>query len=265
MLYFSCSILQGIDRNLHSYDMSHAKRGKAVIFNHEDFHPNTQMPRRRGTHHDVNNLKKQLTRLQFDVIVHQDLTVVQLWDAITYVSSESHENSDCFICVFLTHGDNDIIYAHDGVLKLQDLFDRFRGERCKSLVGKPKIFLIQACRGEEHETGIDAMDGVKDIDVADAGPRPTVPCGADFLLAYSVVQGFYSHRDTGFGSWFIQALTFVMERYGTTMEFTDMLLLVNHIVSQRSVQMCSDPSMIGKKQIPCFISILTKKLYFNPK
>ncbi|XP_071952951.1 caspase-6-like [Antedon mediterranea] len=264
------SILQGIDKNLLSYNMSHPKRGVAVIFNHEEFHLGTQMPRRRGTQHDVDNLKKRLTKLQFDVKVHQDLTVVQLWDALKNVSLQSHADSDCFVCVFLTHGDNDVIYAYDGVLKLQELIDRFRGEKCKSLVGKPKIFLIQACRGEDHEIGIDAMDGLDDVelmdvDVADAGPRPTVPAGADFLLAYSVAEGYYSHRDTAYGSWFIQALSFVMERYGTTMEFTDMLLLVNHIVSQRSVKACRDPAMIGKKQVPCFMSMLTKKLYFAKK
>ena len=56
---------------------------------------------------------------------------------------EDHSEADCFLCVFLTHGDDGVIYGRDGTLPLQVFFDVFRGEHCKSLVGKPKIFLIQ--------------------------------------------------------------------------------------------------------------------------
>ena len=54
-----------------------------------------------------------------------------------------HSDSDCILCAFLTHGDDGIIYGYDGTLPISDLFEYFRGENCPSLVGKPKVFLVQ--------------------------------------------------------------------------------------------------------------------------
>lgn len=59
------------------------------------------------------------------------------------VSKEDHGSSASFICVLLSHGDEDVFYGTDGALKLKDLTSLFRGDRCKSLVGKPKLFFIQ--------------------------------------------------------------------------------------------------------------------------
>ncbi|XP_038060322.1 caspase-6-like [Patiria miniata] len=254
------------------YRMDHKKRGLAMVFNHENFSLSVGMNRRIGTELDALNLRKYLGRLGFEVVVFQDLRIAEIKRQFERAAFEmDHSEADCFLCSFLTHGDDGIIYGYDGTLPLQELFDYFRGENCKSLIGKPKIFLIQACRGDKHEIGLetDALD--KDepdsygYTVVDGGPTLTVPAGADMLICYSVTQGFYSHRDTSLGSWFIQALSQVMEQYGATMEFTTILTVVNRLVAQRSVERCLDPRMIGKKQIPCFMSMLTKQLVFTPK
>lgn len=78
-------------------------------------------------------------------------------------------------------------------------------------------------------------------------------------------QGYYSHRDTVNGSWYIQDLCDLLHVHGASLEFTELLTLVNRKVSMRSVGYSSDPKAIGKKQVPCFASMLTKKLYFRPK
>lgn len=78
-------------------------------------------------------------------------------------------------------------------------------------------------------------------------------------------QGYYSHRETVNGSWYIQDLCDLLRKYGDSLEFTELLTLVNRKVSMRSVGFCADPNAIGKKQVPCFASMLTKKLYFRPK
>lgn len=78
-------------------------------------------------------------------------------------------------------------------------------------------------------------------------------------------QGYYSHREIVNGSWYIQDLCDLLHKYGASLEFTELLTLVNRKVSMRSVGFSSDPNAIGKKQVPCFASMLTKKLYFRPK
>ncbi len=58
--------------------MDHKKRGYALIFSHEEFHWKTGMPKRTGNSKDVDNLKKHLGKLGFEIMIFQDLTVEEL-------------------------------------------------------------------------------------------------------------------------------------------------------------------------------------------
>ncbi|PIK47459.1 Casp6l1 protein, partial [Apostichopus japonicus] len=125
-------------------------------------------------------------------------------------SKEDHSLFDCFLCVFLTHGDDGVIFGNDGDpesfegngnvdaanrtwLELNDdVFDIFRGDNCRSLIGKPKIFIIQACRGgtaeESAMIGGAATDYEEPLETS-AGVKVTIPTGADFLISYSTSEG----------------------------------------------------------------------------
>jgi hypothetical protein len=46
-------------------------------------------------------------------------------------------------------------------LEIDNITKPFKGDQCKSLVGKPKFFFIQACRGEELMDGV-SLDGFTD-------------------------------------------------------------------------------------------------------
>lgn len=84
-------------------------------------------------------------------------------------------------------------------------------------------------------------------------------------VVFFPLQGYYSHRETINGSWYIQDLCELLKKYGTALEFTELLTLVNRKVAMRRVGNSNDRSAIGKKQVPCFASMLTKRLYFRPK
>lgn len=58
-------------------------------------------------------------------------------------SQDDHKNCASFICVLLSHGDEGIFFGTDGSVELKYLTSLFRGNRCRSLVGKPKLFFIQ--------------------------------------------------------------------------------------------------------------------------
>lgn len=58
-------------------------------------------------------------------------------------AAANHVDADCFVCVFLSHGENGHIYANDGQIEIQEVTDLFKGNKCRSLVGKPKIFILQ--------------------------------------------------------------------------------------------------------------------------
>ncbi|XP_055972831.1 caspase-6-like [Sorex fumeus] len=254
------------------YKMNHKRRGVALIFNHERFYWYLGMPDRRGTCADRENLRRRLLELGFEVKCYDDLSAEEVLRKMYDESTASHLDADCFLCVFLTHGEGNHIYAYNAKVEIPTLTDFFKGDKCQSLVGKPKIFIIQACRGDKHDVPVKPVDEVDATRLpdsnetqVDAASVHTLPAGADFLMCYSVAEGYFSHRDTLYGSWYIQDLCELLARYGTSLEFTELLTLVNRRVSRRRVDISRDPSAIGKKQIPCFASMLTKKLCFLPK
>lgn len=59
------------------------------------------------------------------------------------VSKEDHSNSASFVCVLLSHGEDGGLYGTDGFEKFENLTRYFKGDNCRSLVGKPKLFFIQ--------------------------------------------------------------------------------------------------------------------------
>ncbi|KAM5287578.1 caspase-6 isoform 1-T1 [Hipposideros larvatus] len=255
------------------YKMDHKKRGIALIFNNERFFWHLRLPERRGTNADRDNLKRRFLDLGFEVKCFNDLKAEELLLTIHEASISSHVDADCFLCVFLSHGEGNHIYAYDAKIEIQTLTGLFKGDKCQSLVGKPKIFIIQACRGNQHDVPVIPLDVVDhktakpdaNVTEVDAASVYTLPAGADFLMCYSVAEGYYSHRETVNGSWYIQDLCELLRKFGSSLEFTELLTLVNRKVSQRRVAFCQDRSAIGKKQVPCFASMLTKKLYFSPK
>ncbi|XP_005044996.1 PREDICTED: caspase-6 isoform X2 [Ficedula albicollis] len=265
------NIRQSLDPAV-EYKMNHQRRGIALIFNHERFNWRLMLKDRRGTMEDSNNLKRSLTDLGFEVRLFHDLNAADVRQKIDEASMDDHSNADCFVCVFLSHGVDDHIYAFDDKIKIQTITDMFRGDKCQSLVGKPKIFIIQACRGDRHDDAViahDATDSSSESPVSktevDAAGVYTLPAGADFIMCYSVAQGYYSHRDTVFGSWYIQDLCETLRKHGSSLEFIELLTLVNRKVSYRKVHVYNNTNVEEKKQIPCFASMLTKKLYFHPK
>lgn len=252
------------------YKMGNKRRGVALIFNQERFYWQLRLNNRHGTNADRANLEKRLLDLNFEVRSYDDYKLADVVDKIRKAAEEDHSDADCFLLAFLSHGEDDHVYAYDEKISIQEITSLFKGDKCRSLAGKPKIFVIQACRGDKHDDPVTVCDAV-DSDlktnevVVDAAAVHTLPAGADFIMCYSVAEGYYSHRETINGSWYVQDLCEMLRRFGDSLEFTELLTLVNRKVSMRTVMNANDRSMIGKKQVPCFASMLTKKLYFRSK
>ena len=67
----SLSIPLGED---YRYNMSHARRGMALIFNNKNFRRHTDIAKREGTDADAENLERTFTRLGFNVKRCDNLT-----------------------------------------------------------------------------------------------------------------------------------------------------------------------------------------------
>ncbi|XP_045188502.2 caspase-7-like [Mercenaria mercenaria] len=244
------------------YKMDFPRRGKAVVINNEKF---KDSPQRKGTNVDMTRICNRLERLGFEVERHNDVTCNQIMSAFVNSANEDHNDADCFAGVFLSHGGSNEIHGTDGILKLNTIFELFQASRCTSLAGKPKLFFVQSCRGEEFDDGINV--NVADAQGMNALPEEevevTIPDDADFLISYSTVNGYYSWRNARQGSWYIQALVRVLDECGTLLEIRKLLTRVNKLVAFEFES--KDRRQSRKKQIPSFSSKLTKDLYFTPK
>ena len=61
-----------------------------------------------------------------------------------------HTDADAFICVVMSHGNSQGILRTSDWQQLdsrQDIVAEFDGESWPVMIGKPKIFLFQMCRG----------------------------------------------------------------------------------------------------------------------
>ncbi|XP_073498807.1 caspase-3-like isoform X2 [Phyllobates terribilis] len=167
------------------------------------------------------------------------------------VAAEDHSERSCFVCAILSHGNEDGIYARDKIFTLKWLVKFFSKSSCKSLAGKPKLFFIQACRGEEWDFGT-KTDGISDT-VHSLSPQ--ILREEDMLYAYSTPPGYFAWRNSVNGSWFIQSLCKLLQEHGNRMELMQILTRTNHMVA------LDYESSSGGKEIPCIVSMLTKELY----
>lgn len=69
--------LSSTDKDAWYYNMHHKYRGKAIIFNHENFQIR-DLKSRAGTGLDCFNLETSLKRLGFDVTPYVDLTLAEM-------------------------------------------------------------------------------------------------------------------------------------------------------------------------------------------
>ncbi|CAG5121219.1 unnamed protein product, partial [Candidula unifasciata] len=276
------------------YNFNFKKRGIFILINNRHFEEETGQQPREGSDVDAERLEERFQDLGFEVRRFDDVTCAKLTSLLYDVASYDHSDHDCFACAVLSHGREGLVYARDGQVTLDMLVLPFKGDRCPSLIGKPKLFFIQACQtkrqgiyldppsrqskpsrspspvspssSKQHSLGSQSLTG--DDDASESSGivhMRKIPIEADCLFCYSTVPGYYSWRNNQDGSWFIQALCIVLENYGTKMELLHMLTHVNRIVAYEFAS-CSDREFgESMKQMPCIVSMLTRYVYFRPK
>jgi len=251
------------DKDAQCYNMGHPRRGKAYIFNHMNFHPGLQLKARNGTNCDRDRLRATLRQLDFEVEVYNDLPYRDIERILEGASLADHSQEDCILVFVLSHGELGILYASDQLYKPDKLWSHFSADKCPSLAGKPKLFFVQACQGDQLDHGVRVVANRTEHDGSTVFK---VPCHADFLICYSTIPGFYSWRNTTAGSWFVQAFCHELEERATQSDLLSIMTRVSRRVAfdfQSNVP--GDWGMHEKKQIPCVTSMLTRDIMFNRK
>ncbi|XP_019568215.2 LOW QUALITY PROTEIN: inactive caspase-12 [Rhinolophus sinicus] len=121
-----------------------------IISNKEFIH----LSNRNGSEVDLSGMQDLLENLGYSVVVKVDLTAVEmeavLWE---FAARPEHRSSDSTILVFMSHGTLEGICgikhqnSEPDILHDDTIFQIFNNRNCQSLRDKPKVIIMQACRG----------------------------------------------------------------------------------------------------------------------
>ncbi|KAG7520153.1 caspase-9 [Solea senegalensis] len=272
--------------SIQSYKMDASPCGHCLIINNVEFDSQSELSNRKGSNIDCDKLESRFKSLNFIVEVKTNLKQRQIKHDLSALSKRDHSQYDCCVVIMLSHGTEvshsrfpGAVYGVDGqFVPVQHITNYLNGQHCPSLQGKPKLFFIQACGGDERDTGVEvspdeferSIGGIDDqtdaipmssssdslsmSDEPDA--RTTLPTPSDILVSYSTFPGYVSWRDTQSGSWYVETLDRILEENAATDDLVTMLMMVNHEVSQNSAKGLY-------KQMPGSFNFLRKLLHFQ--
>ena len=130
------------------------------------------------------------------------------------------------------------------------------GKQCPVMIGKPKLFFVQACRGKENQNMIDTdmseTDGEQGSEDLEENRKKLIN-KSWFFVFQSTVKGFASNRHPQNGTIFIQNLCKELMENGRKMNLSTIASSVN----QRIMRQFNIQAPIYENQLGDFI-------YFQP-
>ncbi|KAF2985838.1 hypothetical protein EK904_002653 [Melospiza melodia maxima] len=261
------------------YEMKADPCGHCLILNNVNFSRDSGLSTREGSDIDCEKLERRFRALRFTVLTRRDLKAQEMVLELLKLSRQDHSALACCIVVILSHGCQTShiqfpggVYGTDGKpIPIEKIVNYFNGSNCPSLRGKPKLFFIQACGGEQRDQGfvVDCdspeeeapgssleSDATPFLVSSDNMDEPdaiaSLPTPSDILVSYSTFPGFVSWREKSSGSWYVETLDSVLEQYAHSEDLLSMLVRVAHAVSAKG----------RYKQIPGCFNFLRKKFFF---
>ena len=203
-----------------AYPISSSPSGICLIINNLCFEEESK--NRYGGEKDEEALGELFGgELNFEIHVKHDLENLEMQRVAEEFAAKDYSDYDAFVCIIMSHGkERDFIEGVKGrKISIEDLMSEFKRKKCPTLAKKPKIFIIQACRGPENDESMqstsECTDSTRDGFFTDSTTSKSVtPQESDFLLAFSTVPGYVSYRTPESGSLFIQVSIAVVNEKG---------------------------------------------------
>uniref|UniRef100_A0A8C8Z0Q9 Uncharacterized protein n=1 Tax=Prolemur simus TaxID=1328070 RepID=A0A8C8Z0Q9_PROSS len=194
---------------------------------------------RHGAEHDIVGMKGLLEGLGYSVDVKEKLTARGMESVLReFAARPEHKSSDSTFVVLMSHGILDGICGTrhseetSDVLPYDTVFQLFNNRNCVSLKDKPKVIIVQACRGGEFSDGeSNSYEGNLEEDAV---------CKAhvekDFIAFCSSTPHNVSWRDITSGSLFITQLITYFRKYSWCCHLQEVFRKVQQSFETPSVQ-----------------------------
>ena len=229
-----------------AYEMGSECHGLAVVINNLNERSTTQSGISE-TCIDEENLKIVLRYLGYRVYIYRKVESDGMKTIFKEVQLLDHTSYDSFICCILSHGNKDDVYGSNGVrVNISDLTAELNGDKCPQLVGKPKLFFIQACRGDKLQTRV-AADG------------ESLPTTDDFFFSFAVPRGYKAFHHEVKGSWYFNELCRALGEHATYAPLIEIMHLVHQRVAEKRAVTDKGEAVV---QAPEIIYRLRKHIFF---
>ena len=195
-----------------------------------------QLKSREAAKDDLRRLRKIWHQLNYRVLIKENCSAEEIHSLFDSVIREGGDDTiqtgdDSFVCCVSSHGGldptlgTDVVFGAEGA-RVKDAdgkvimkgavdmkalaHEKLSPKKCPQLMGCPKLFFIQACRGSGKESLGSGNESL--VAVEEEASRYTPPSEVDFLFAYATALGLKSYRneieqkDLPKGSFFITGL-----------------------------------------------------------
>ncbi|XP_032141615.1 caspase-1 isoform X2 [Sapajus apella] len=238
----------------------------ALIICNEEF---DSLPIRTGAEVDIIGMSMLLKNLGYSVDVKKNLTASEMTTELeAFAHRPEHKTSDSTFLVFMSHGTREGIcgkkYSEQvpDILQVNEIFRNLNTRNCPSLKDKPKVIIIQACRGENEgvvwlkdsggvsgNTSLPTTEGFEDDAIRKAHIEK------DFIAFCSSTPDNVSWRHPTKGSVFIMRLIEHLQEYACSCDVEEIFRKVRLSFEQTA----------GRVQMPTTERVtLTRRFYLFP-
>lgn len=240
---------------------------------------------RNGAEKDEENMRKLLSALGYEVVQYTNLTGKAINKALTDFSKHPKlKDTDSVLVVIMSHGKLGAVLGVDckeplcaneeqDAFEVNNIYKQLSSDKCPALLNKPKIIIIQACRGEERGAVLVSDCAKPDLVCDDLKqPSPSLPADEegleddtlrcvhkekDFISLLSCTPDTVSYRDKNQGSILIQ---YIVQVFNTFAHQDDVEELFRKVM-----QRFEDFSVPNRRQMPTKDRCtLTRRFYFFP-
>ena len=244
------------------YPMTSSPHGECLIINNMNF---KGKQRRVGSDVDERSVSKLFSTLGYHLYegkVHRDCTSKEMSSLLKAVADSDHSQHDSVMLFLASHGTTGYLYGSDDrLISIDEIHTIFANS--KTLIGKPKIVFIQACRGSQLPEGRVVQDDGDDDEPC------FIPRDSDFFFGYATTPDTKACRFTDIGSWYVIELCKMLQNYHTEFDLLSMVTAVHYEITcnkeyiyEHRVKHGSD-EMSTYKQCPQLVSTLNRPVYFK--
>ena len=248
--------------NLRPYPMDKSPHGLCLIINNKDFQGKQS---RTGSDVDENSVSKLFPKLGYKLHggeSHRNCSAKEIISLVKEVAQADHSQYDSVVLFLASHGSTGTLYGcDDRIVPIEELQEILTDS--KSLVGKPKIIFIQACRGSQLPDGREVQEDGDDDD-----ENMFIPRDSDFFFGYATTPSTKACRFTDIGSWYVIELCKILQKYHAHTDLVRMVTAVHYELATNGEYVYeftsrSTGNLVRYKQSPQLVSTLTRPVYFK--